>query len=182
MRSSISVVFVIIFFVFFFVLFRLCIIAFQDVSPYGSINSAIAAMFGNFADMSGILGFITAVTVLPMTVVYQLSRRCFWLKDDNLFFQAKLLGAVNFKCRIPFERILEIKITRTGPKQQSVYDLSVKYEKKLPLPFRTILHLWGRQFTQWNLTLAAAVTDLPGVKEIQETILTEISKAGYHTG
>ena len=146
----------------------------KDLTPYGYFNRGVAFVIGCVGNMSMMLGLGVAAIIIPVMLVYQLSPKKFWIEDRCLCYSVKLLGVIRRDWKIPFDRILEIKITGSGSEGNYIYHLSVLYERKLPKLLFIILVHWNERFTQWFLLLANGL-DHAEAEDIQMKLLAPMT-------
>ena len=133
----------------------------------GWLHTVLSFVFGFVFDLGLVAGFGFMVLWIPYFLMYQLSPKRFWIKNDVLHHIAYLLGFIPHKRSIPFERILNVDHSSAN----GGYHVTVHYERKLPKLIFIILVYWNEKLTQWWLTLANGIPTRQEAKTIQNALL-----------
>ena len=155
-------------------LFQVLTVSLSDISPYGYINRGIGTVLTNAAGLAGVLCIVTICVILPAILAMHIRHRNFWIENRYLCFQSKFLSAYKMNRKIPFDRIIEIRIGKSGTKKTR-YNLVIIYEHKLPKPVSALITLFTRKRNQ-PLLLASGMRSFEEAEGIQLQLLSALSK------
>jgi hypothetical protein len=131
------------------------------------LHIALSFFFGLAFDV-GFLAFIALIVAwIPYFLIYQLSPKRFWIKDDVLYHTAYLLGFIPRKRTITFEQILNVQAEECNGR----HAVEVLYERKLPKLIFIILVYWNEKLTQWSMNLVNGIPTMEEAEKIQNTLL-----------
>jgi len=145
---------------------------FDDFFGIEWLNNVLCFVIAGSFDLSlvAILGFI--LLWIPYFLIYQLSPKRVWIKEDMLCHTVRLFGIIPRTRRISFKRIMEIEIAPSG----SLYHLKAVYEMKLPKWLYAILTYWNEKFTHWPLCLINAFPTKQEAEWLQSKLLESMTK------
>lgn len=160
---------------------------FDGLIPYRWLNLLLGGIVsGGFAlGWVLMLGFI--LLWIPYFLLYQLSPKQFWIENDCLIHRIRLGGLITRTRRIPFERIMQIKIGHSKAGFGAIYLLTAVYEMKLPKWLFVILVYWNEKFTQWPLGLVNGIPTKEEAEKLQNALLepmtvSPICRVGSQSG
>ncbi len=154
--------------------FRTAIRSFDSVSEYNTwLGRIFRFIFIGSVDFSFVVILIFLLLWMPYWLIYQLSPKEFWLADRRLCHTVRLLGLIRRTRKIPFERVMEIKIAPSG----SSFHLQATYEMKLPRLIHFILVYWNEKLTTWPLALVNAIPTRREAEQIQFQLLEVMTKS-----
>jgi hypothetical protein len=110
---------------------------------------------------------------MPYWLIYQLSPKEFRLDDNHLCHTVRLFGLIRRTRRIPFDRIMEIKIAPSG----SAFHLTAVYKMKLPRLIHFILVYWNEKLATWPLVLVNAIPTRREAEQVQFQLLEVMTKS-----
>lgn len=124
-------------------------------------------------DFSFVAGLALIVLWIPYFLIYQLSPKQFWIKNDTLFHTAYLLGFIPHKRKIPFERILNVEAEASNGR----HAVTVLYERNLPKWLLVILVYWNEKLTQWPMMLMNGIPTMQEAQRLQTALLESMTQS-----
>jgi len=157
-------------------IFHMISSSFNDFFGIEWLDNVLRFVFAGSFDLSlvAMLGFI--LLWIPYFLIYQLSPKGVWMEEDMLCHTVRLFGIIPRTRTIPFKRIMEIKIARSG----SLYHLKAVYEMKLPKWLYAILTYWNEKFTLWPLTLINGFPTKEEAEWLQSQLLEPMTKTNLN--
>ena len=119
--------------------------------PNTWLSRIVRFAFLGSLDLSFVLVLVLLLLWLPYFAIYQLSPKEFWLEDRHLCHTVRLLGLIRRTRRIPFDRVMEMKITPSG----SAFHLTAVYKMRLPRFVHLVVDYWSEKLD------SAEKVDLP---------------------
>lgn len=149
---------------------------FDDFFGIEWLDSVLRFVIAGSFDLSlvAMLGF--ALLWIPYFLIYQLSPKRVWIEENMLCHTVRLFGIIPRTRRIPFERIMEIKIAPSG----SLYHLKAIYEMKPPRWLYAILTYWNEKFALWPLTLINGFPTKHEAEWLQSKLLEPMTKTNLN--
>jgi hypothetical protein len=136
------------------------------------LNKILHFIFAGSFDLSLVVILVLLLLWMPYFLLYQLSPKKLCIVENSLHHTVRLFGIIPRTRKIPFERILQIKIATSG----SLYHLKAVYEMKLPKCIYIILTYWNEKFAQWHLTLINAFPTKEEAEWLQDRLLETMTK------
>jgi len=146
---------------------------FDGFFPFKWLNKILYCIIAGSFDLSLITILVLLLLWMPYFLIYQLSPKQVCIVEDSLHHTVRLFGIIPRTRKIPFERIMEIKIAPSG----SLYHLKAVYEMKLPKWLYIILTYWNEKFSQWPLTLINAFPTKKEAQWLQDRLLEPMTKS-----
>ena len=146
---------------------------FDGFFPYEWLNKIMFYIIAGSIDLSLIIILILLLFWLPYFFLYQVSPKQVCIVGNSLHHTVRLFGIIPRTRKIPFERIMEIKITPSG----SLYHLKAVYEMRLPKLLHIILTYWNEKFSRWPLTLINAFPTKEEARWLQDRLLEPMTKS-----
>jgi hypothetical protein len=146
---------------------------FGDFFSSAWLNKIIYFIFAGSFDLSLVVILVLLLFWMPYFLIYQVSPKQVCIVNNSLHHTVRLFGIVPRTRKIPFERIMEIKIAPSG----SLYHLKAVYEMKLPKWLYIILTYWNEKFSQWPLTLINAFPTKQEAEWLQDRLLEPMTKS-----
>ena len=135
-------------------------------------------VFLGSVDFSFVVILVFLLLWLPYFVIYQLSPKEFWLEDRRLCHTVLLLGLLRRTRKIPYDRVMQIKIAPSG----SSFHLTAVYKMRLPRLIEFIAVYWNEKLTTWPLTLVNAIPTRKEAEQIQFQLLEVMTKSAPSRG
>lgn len=154
--------------------FRTAIRSFDAVSEYNTwLGRIVRFLFIGSVDFTFVVILAFLLLWMPYWMIYQLSPKEFWLDGRHLCHTVRLFGLIGRTRRIPFDRIMEIKIAPSG----SSFHLTAVYKMKLPRLIHFILVYWNEKLATWPLALVNAIPTRREAEQIQFQLLEVMTKS-----
>ena len=167
--------FVVVFVILAFLLWFLYMIGqfFDGFFPYQWLNQILYYIIAGSIDLSLLIILVLLLFWMPYFFLYQVSPKQVCIAGNSLHHTVRLFGIIPRTRKIPFERIMEIKIAPSG----SLYHLKAVYEMKLPKLLHIILTYWNEKYSQWPLTLINAFPTKEEAAWLQYRLLEPMTKS-----
>jgi len=141
--------------------------------PNTWLSRIVRFAFLGSLDLSFVLVLVLLLLWLPYFAIYQLSPKEFWLEDRHLCHTVRLLGLIRRTRRIPFDRVMEMKITPSG----SAFHLTAVYKMRLPRFVHLVVDYWSEKLTTWPLTLVNGIPTRREAEQIQFRLLEVMTES-----
>lgn len=146
---------------------------FDDFFSIEWLNKIIYFIFAGSFDLSLIVIMVLLLLWMPYFLLYQVSPKQVCIVENSLHHTVRLFGIIPRTRKIPFERIMEIKIAPSG----SLYHLKAVYEMKLPKWLYIILTYWNEKCSLWPLTIINAFPTKQEAEWLQDRLLEPMTKS-----